>query len=62
MENIKTEVFNENEYLEEMAEMKKIYDSKITELELERKRTEFFIDELLSVYGIIKLLSKTCKI
>ena len=61
MENIKSEIFNENQYLEEMNEMKKIYESKITELELERKRTDFFIDELLSVYGIIKLLSKTCK-
>ena len=61
MENIKSEIFNENEYLQEMNEMKKIYDSKITELELEQKRTDFFIDELLSVYGVIKLLSKSCK-
>ena len=51
----------DSDYLQEMNEMKKLYDSKIEELDLTTKELEFYKNEILSIYGVIRLLSKSAK-
>ena len=49
------------EYKQEMEEMKKMYDSKEQEIELLTKELDFYKNESVSIYGIIRLLSKSAK-
>lgn len=51
----------DGEYIEEMKEMKAIYESKNNELELSEKDLNFYKNEILSIYGVIRLLSKSAK-
>jgi len=51
----------DGDYLKEMTEMKEIYESKINELEISEKELNFYKSEILSIYGVIRLLSKSAK-
>ena len=48
---------NENDYLEEMNDMKKMYDEKDYLLKKETEKNDFLKIEIVKLFGIIKAIS-----
>jgi hypothetical protein len=51
----------ENDYLTAVNELKVQFDEKSAELDVEKKQNEYYSRELLSIYGVLRLLDKSCK-
>tara|TARA_R110002126_G_scaffold74271_2_gene185284 strand:+ start:306 stop:611 length:306 start_codon:yes stop_codon:yes gene_type:complete len=65
MENIKEDVFNEemkeNDYLQMVNELKKQYDERQSEIDKNERHIEFLHEEIVKIFGTLKMLSTACK-
>tara|TARA_R110002096_G_scaffold85864_2_gene198014 strand:+ start:525 stop:788 length:264 start_codon:yes stop_codon:yes gene_type:complete len=51
----------DSEYKQEIEEMAKMYNDKETELNQTEKELDYYKLEILSMYGVIRILSKSAK-